>query len=260
VKTRKEPIPAIDIEVDEPSAEETARGKFHSPDNDGEARAQLARDADAAWGHGDGAGLTWEAPNPDQDAWIPTINTWALHQSDEVAAWLQRKREDDARDLALMPARMQAAIDKAPEHREKLRHVQNHYAASLQRQLAHIDKLRAMTGDTTPIQSQGHPAMIEDEEDPPSNVHPIRMRQDARTAATQTAAANAVQLDAAGRMCVKSAAQYLGRAERTLWNWRQQGIGPKYYLLGPRSVRYSIQDLDDYLEICRRDPLAMNDF
>ncbi len=68
-------IPAIDIEVSETSVEDAALGKFHDPDNDGEARAQLARDADAAWGHGDGVGRTWEAPNPNETGWVPTINT-----------------------------------------------------------------------------------------------------------------------------------------------------------------------------------------
>ena len=102
-----EEIPTIEeVEIAELTEGEIRRGKRHQSDDATDARAQLSRDAEAAWGVGDGAGQTWESPSPNESGWIPTTNTWALHQSDEVAAWLQRKRANDARDLALMPERM----------------------------------------------------------------------------------------------------------------------------------------------------------
>jgi hypothetical protein len=84
-------IPTIEeIEVAEPADDLPTGGA----DDDKEARAQLAREADEAWGKGDAAGQAWEAPSASSDAWVPTINPWAPHQSEEIADWLRRKAED----------------------------------------------------------------------------------------------------------------------------------------------------------------------
>jgi hypothetical protein len=42
------------------------------------------------------------------------------------------------------------------------------------------------------------------------------------------------------------AAQYLGKPEKTLANWRSAGIGPPYYRVGG-SIRYDVADLDAWL-------------
>ncbi len=42
------------------------------------------------------------------------------------------------------------------------------------------------------------------------------------------------------------AAEYLGLAEITLQIWRQNGNGPPYVKIG-RAVRYSLQDLDEWV-------------
>lgn len=48
------------------------------------------------------------------------------------------------------------------------------------------------------------------------------------------------------------AAEYLGGLKpNTLEGWRVQGIGPRYIKIG-RLVRYSIADLDAYLEAQKR--------
>ncbi len=48
------------------------------------------------------------------------------------------------------------------------------------------------------------------------------------------------------------AAEYLGGLKpNTLEGWRVQGIGPRYIKIG-RLVRYSITDLDAYLEAQKR--------
>jgi len=48
-------------------------------------------------------------------------------------------------------------------------------------------------------------------------------------------------------MNVEQAAEYLGLATSTLNKWRCYGEGPVFLKLG-RSVRYRINDLDNFLE------------
>lgn len=46
----------------------------------------------------------------------------------------------------------------------------------------------------------------------------------------------------------EKAAEYLGGLKpNTLENWRSRGVGPRFIKIG-RLVRYSIDDLDAYLE------------
>jgi len=47
------------------------------------------------------------------------------------------------------------------------------------------------------------------------------------------------------------AAAYLGLAVRTLQKWRLTGKGPEFIKQG-RSIRYSLQALDAWLNRCRR--------
>ncbi len=54
-----------------------------------------------------------------------------------------------------------------------------------------------------------------------------------------------------GAILTKTAARYLFISPRTLDDWRLKGGGPRYMKLG-RSVRYSISDLDVYVEGCGR--------
>ena len=48
----------------------------------------------------------------------------------------------------------------------------------------------------------------------------------------------------------KDAAEYLGIAEQTLYNWRNQRRGPDYVLMG-RKVIYWKTDLDTFVEANR---------
>ncbi|AUI53783.1 helix-turn-helix transcriptional regulator [Arthrobacter crystallopoietes] len=41
--------------------------------------------------------------------------------------------------------------------------------------------------------------------------------------------------------------QQYGIPVRQLAGWRSQGIGPEYFTLGPRSIRYYPADIDDWL-------------
>ena len=45
----------------------------------------------------------------------------------------------------------------------------------------------------------------------------------------------------------KQAARYIGFHEQTLRNWRHHRKGPKY-VKQYRSVRYSVRDLDEWME------------
>ena len=45
----------------------------------------------------------------------------------------------------------------------------------------------------------------------------------------------------------QEAADYLGVKKRTLSAWRSQGIGPRYCRMNGRLVRYTIEDLADYV-------------
>lgn len=47
-------------------------------------------------------------------------------------------------------------------------------------------------------------------------------------------------------LSTKEAALYTGFSPRTLINWRNKGIGPKFNKVG-RSVRYNVKDLDNFV-------------
>jgi len=46
----------------------------------------------------------------------------------------------------------------------------------------------------------------------------------------------------------KGAANYLGIADQTLYNWRTQGRGPDYVLMGSKII-YLKSDLDKFIEL-----------
>ena len=46
----------------------------------------------------------------------------------------------------------------------------------------------------------------------------------------------------------KGAANYLGIANQTLYNWRSNRRGPDYVLMGQRKIIYLKVDLDKYIE------------
>lgn len=48
----------------------------------------------------------------------------------------------------------------------------------------------------------------------------------------------------------KSAAEYLGVTTATLRRWRKEGVGPKWFNLGNRLIRYRTDDLKTFLESC----------
>lgn len=45
-----------------------------------------------------------------------------------------------------------------------------------------------------------------------------------------------------------AAAEYGGWSRRTLQRLRQEGGGPRYTRISPRILRYSVDDLDEYLK------------
>lgn len=49
----------------------------------------------------------------------------------------------------------------------------------------------------------------------------------------------------------REAAKFLGLSHRTLQTWRQKGWGPPFLKLG-FSVRYHKQDLQNFMEQCKR--------
>jgi hypothetical protein len=53
----------------------------------------------------------------------------------------------------------------------------------------------------------------------------------------------------------KDAAVVLGMKVKTLQMWRHLSKGPRYYKLG-RCCRYSLADLEDYMESCTVEPMA----
>lgn len=48
----------------------------------------------------------------------------------------------------------------------------------------------------------------------------------------------------------EGAAKYLGVSRRAVESWRQRGLGPSYLKIGSL-VRYTIEDLDTYLDSAR---------
>ena len=204
--------------------EEVEAPPIRTTEDDGEGRAWLAAKSDAAWGRGDAAGHAWEAPSVPSEAWVPSINPWALHQSEAIAEWLRAKAADVANDIAELPERMRKAIAKRPEAREKLTRTREHYKASLQRQLAHIDHLRVLTGDTTALETKGHDVNDNASEQRPRARGPLLNQ--------------------------KKAADYLGFGVRKLQGLRNSpggNKGPAYVLMGG-SIFYDVGDLDAYVE------------
>ncbi|TSE00815.1 helix-turn-helix domain-containing protein [Skermania sp. ID1734] len=56
-------------------------------------------------------------------------------------------------------------------------------------------------------------------------------------------------------MDTATATAYIGlEGEHTLAAWRAKGIGPAYVRIGTRTIRYSIADLDAWLEAQRTVP------
>ena len=49
------------------------------------------------------------------------------------------------------------------------------------------------------------------------------------------------------------AAEFIGKSEPALSMMRHKCEGPKYYKIG-RSVRYDLQDLEDWIDSCLVDP------
>jgi len=45
-----------------------------------------------------------------------------------------------------------------------------------------------------------------------------------------------------------AAAKMLGVAEKTLRNWRSQGIGPRYFRISRKMIRYSELDIKRFME------------
>lgn len=50
------------------------------------------------------------------------------------------------------------------------------------------------------------------------------------------------------------AANYFGVTCRTLARWRRAGFGPAFFKLGPRVIRYHIDDLDAFASETRYRP------
>lgn len=46
----------------------------------------------------------------------------------------------------------------------------------------------------------------------------------------------------------EEAAEMLGIASQTLAHWRVRGIGPRYYVLNSRCIRYSLSDIQAWLD------------
>ena len=49
----------------------------------------------------------------------------------------------------------------------------------------------------------------------------------------------------------KGASGFLKKPPHTLANWRSLGIGPPYYVIGTRDIRYSMADLRAFVEAGR---------
>ena len=49
-----------------------------------------------------------------------------------------------------------------------------------------------------------------------------------------------------------AAAEYIGHKPSTLEKWRVQGKGPRFVKIGSRSVGYTEEDLDAFIEAGRR--------
>ena len=52
-------------------------------------------------------------------------------------------------------------------------------------------------------------------------------------------------------MSTDEVADYLGVVKQTLFRWRQTGYGPAWMRLGPRIIRYKMDDLIEWEERLR---------
>lgn len=57
-------------------------------------------------------------------------------------------------------------------------------------------------------------------------------------------------------LSTEQAAQYVGISPKTLEAYRYQGGGPRFAKLGARRVVYARQDLDAWIEACKRTSTA----
>ncbi|WP_274427294.1 helix-turn-helix transcriptional regulator [Chelativorans sp. YIM 93263] len=48
-------------------------------------------------------------------------------------------------------------------------------------------------------------------------------------------------------LTTKQAAEFLGKSDKTLHNWRAQGIGPKFVKVERRTVHYNVADMLNWL-------------
>lgn len=55
------------------------------------------------------------------------------------------------------------------------------------------------------------------------------------------------------------AAEFLGIAPQTLAHWRVRGIGPRYYVLNSRCIRYSLVDIQTWLNDRVQESTAENE-
>jgi len=46
----------------------------------------------------------------------------------------------------------------------------------------------------------------------------------------------------------QAAAHYVGSTESTMEKWRMKGVGPRWIQLSARTVGYTIEDLDAFIE------------
>jgi hypothetical protein len=44
----------------------------------------------------------------------------------------------------------------------------------------------------------------------------------------------------------KQAAAQLGLTDSALRNWRSQGVGPRFYRISARAIRYAVEDLERF--------------
>jgi predicted DNA-binding transcriptional regulator AlpA len=49
-------------------------------------------------------------------------------------------------------------------------------------------------------------------------------------------------------MTTEQAAEYLGLSVSALTKWRHYSIGPDYVKIGPRAIRYHLDDIQAYIE------------
>ena len=60
-------------------------------------------------------------------------------------------------------------------------------------------------------------------------------------------------------VCLLTPAEVASRlriSERTVKDWRSEGVGPPFIRLGRRRVRYALSDLNDWLELNVRLPVS----